>query len=82
MLDSRGASPYYDPTMPQIREKLTPYDLHTPNKLAKALRISKQWAYQILNGHMTVEMAKRIAHLKKVDLPWHVVYEWKDGKGK
>ncbi len=62
----------------QIPKKLAKYNLGTARELSDGLSISRQWAYMILRGHMTVKTAKRIA--KAIGLPWWMVHEWRGTK--
>ena len=62
----------------EIPQRLALYDLGTARKLSNKLGISRQWARQIICGHMTVPMAKRLA--KIIKLPWHVIHDWRGTK--
>ena len=61
-----------------IPKKLAKHNLGTARELSEALGISRQWAYCILRGHMTVKTAKRIA--KAIEIPWWLIHEWRGTK--
>lgn len=63
--------------MSRLQRKLVPFGLGTPAALAKALRIQRQYAYQLLRGDsFGPGTAKKIG--KAIGVPWDEVYSWPD----